>query len=105
MSSNDIPPTIHDRLDASHSSRKRFEDIAYMVALSTVMAFCIILLFGIAFPPPTPNTVARDWGASIVSRANTAWPDLLAALGALGAWLGLTLGRGAYDVAKTPPPA
>lgn len=90
---------VQGRLTASHLSRQSFQNIAYVIALGVVLAFCLILLFGIVFPPPAANTNVADWGASIVARAVSAWPALLAALGVLGAWLGLTLGRGAHDAA------
>lgn len=91
--------SVNERLTISHDSRQRFQTIAYVVALVVVLLFCFILLFGILYPPPPPDLKVADWGASIVARAVTAWPALLAALGVLGAWLGMTLGRGAHDAA------
>lgn len=89
--------TTAERTTGSHDSRRMFQTIGYNVSVVAVMFFCAILLFGIAYPPPAPNTNLADWGASIVARASAAWPALLAALGALGGLIGLTLTRGAYD--------
>lgn len=89
--------TTEARATASHDSRRTFQTIGYNVSVTVVMVFCALLLFGIIFPPPAPNTNAADWGATIIKRANESWTPLLAALGALGGLIGMTLTRGAYD--------
>jgi hypothetical protein len=97
-----------ERATGSHDSRQTFQTIGYNVAVSVVLGFCIILLFGIAYPPPKPNMNLADWGAAIVARAAQAWPSLLAGLGALSGLIATTLARGAYDAkleAKKDTPA
>jgi len=84
-------------IDASHAQRSKFEQAIYYVATGIVTAFAVVLLFGVAFPPPAPDLKVADWGASIVSRASQAAPVLMVLLGALASWLGISLTRGAHD--------
>ena len=101
-----VLPGTEGRLDASHSGRARFENLAYILALGVILATALVVLFGIAYPPPAPDTKIADWGASIVSRANTSVPIIMTLLGALIGYTGVTLTRGHLDAAidNKPPP-
>lgn len=90
-------PSTDARLQASHDRRAKFEQLAYSAAIAIVLATAIILLFGIAYPPPAPDTKLADWGATIVSRARDAVPVLFTLLSALGVGTGITLTRGHMD--------
>jgi fumarate reductase subunit D len=84
-------------LAESHAQRSRFQGIAYNAALSVIICAAVMVLIGIALPPPALDTKAGDWGLAIVQKSVAAVPVFLALLGTLGAWLGLTLARGAHD--------
>lgn len=85
------------RLQASHEQRSRFERLAYNAALGIVVAAATILVFGIAWPPPVPDTKMADWGAAIVHKSNEAVPVLLTLLGVLLGGVATTLTRGHMD--------
>lgn len=93
-----------NRLQASHDSRRRFQNAAYAVGLGVIIAASLILLFGIAYPPPSPCAAnvptcvpVADWGAAIVTKAKDASFVLDGLLGILGLWITGTLVRGGFD--------
>jgi hypothetical protein len=82
----------------------RFQDRAYGAALVIIALACVVLLAGVALPPPpvcpasVPACIQRpDWGLAIVTKMNTAITTFGALLVILGAWVSGTLVRGASD--------
>lgn len=98
----DESPDELDRLHSSHVRRARFEAWATMAAVGIVLAAAIILLVGIALPPPPQGLPsAVDWGRAIVDRSKESSPVLLTLLGSLAGMLGITLTRGHMDARIT----
>lgn len=91
-------------IQASHDMRLRFEGICYALLPGLIVAFMLVLMIGVVWPPPAPClpdahscVAAADYGRAVVDKGTQIWPVLLAALGALIGAPAVTLFRGAHD--------